>query len=470
MRVRSVAILAGIWFAAGCGDSRAPAGDAGLTCVSPEVFTIRGKRKMDLLFVIDDSPAMANMEAKLAPQFPGFMSALIEPLSDLHVAVVSSSLGGGRFTDVPGCEAGGPGDHGGRFSHPPESGLPPGDTFMRFNGGPINFKDDAGVVFSRLAGLGHAGCPYPQPLEAARRALRKAQDPDDPDNAGFLRADAALAVVIITNEDDCSVPENSDLFDPTQTTPGDPYGAPGPYRCAERGWLCGGTAPPDEVPAGLERVALDACVPAEGDGKLTPVSEFHEFLEGLKTNPDDILVSVVTGPEQPVVIGQSIVNPGADLSGTVPTVEASCTGPSGETATPGVRLTALASDFGANGVVMPACASELARVLIGINQHIHIKAASWCLSGSPLTTSAGTPNCVATETHLDENGVESRWVLPWCDADRTVIPCWTLDPDPDARFCIQGERFRVCRDGSCSSTPAASGRADVEVQCQIRCP
>ena len=167
---------------------------------------------------------------------------------------------------------------------------------MRLNGGPINFKDDAGTVFSRLAGLGHAGCPYPQPLEAARRALTKAQDPNDPDNAGFLRSDATLDVVIITNEDDCSVPETSDLFDPTQTRLADWYGAPGPYRCAELGWLCGGTAPPHQLPAGLETVALDACVPVEGEGTLTPVSVFSQFLQGLKASPDDVLVSVVTGP------------------------------------------------------------------------------------------------------------------------------------------------------------------------------
>ena len=75
-----------------------------------KTFRDYGNRKIDLLFVIDDSPAMATMEAKLAVQLPEFLPALTDPSSnlapDLHVAVVSSSLGGARFTDVPGCEAG----------------------------------------------------------------------------------------------------------------------------------------------------------------------------------------------------------------------------------------------------------------------------------------------------------------------------------------------------------------------------
>jgi hypothetical protein len=437
-------------------------------CVSRQVFGSPGNRKIDLLFVIDDSPAMANMEAKLATQLPRFLPVLVEPPShfDLHVGVVSSSLGGGRFTDVPGCEAGGPGDQGGRFSHPADAGLHPGDTFMRFNGDPINFNGDAGTVFSHLAALGHAGCQYPQPLEAARRALTKAQDPADPDNRGFLRPDAELGVVIITNGDDCSVPATSDLFDPTQTQPTDPYGAPGPYRCAERGWLCGGTAPPHQVPSGVERVALDACVPVEGEGKLTPVSEFSVFLKGLKANPDAVMVSLIAGPQQPVMIGRKALSGVEDLTETAPIVEPSCTGASGETATPGVRLTALADDFGAGGVFLPACAPDLARVLTGVAQELHIKPPSWCLAGSPILTSAGSPNCLVTETRVDENGVETRWTLPWCDADRTVIPCWTLDAA--SVFCPQGERFRVCRDASCSST--TNGRADVQVECQVDCP
>jgi hypothetical protein len=34
-------------------------------------------------------------------------------------------------------------------------------------------------------------------------------------NQGFLRSDARLAVFLVTNEDDCSLPDDSDLADPT---------------------------------------------------------------------------------------------------------------------------------------------------------------------------------------------------------------------------------------------------------------
>ena len=121
---------------AGCDNGvSAPAdagADAGPTCSIQNTFPSYNQRKVDLLFVVDDSPAMATMDAKLATAFPmlgSLFAGLVDPQFNLHVAVVSASVGGGRFTDVPGCEAGGPGDRQGRFSHPANSGLLPGETF-----------------------------------------------------------------------------------------------------------------------------------------------------------------------------------------------------------------------------------------------------------------------------------------------------------------------------------------------------
>src|SRR3569623_167503 len=254
---------------AGCDDGRSSTADAGPACVIQTTFASDNHRKLDLLFVIDDSAAMATLDAKLATAYPALAAAFApqdqQPL-DLHVAVVSASLGGGRFTDVPGCEAGSPGDRQGRFSHPADSGLLPGETFMRMNGGPVNFTKD--------------------PREVARRALMKAQDPTDADNAGFLRDDAALGIVIITNQDDCSVPADSDLFDPRQLTVADPYGAARPYRCAEFGWLCDGMSPPHALSPRSDPVPLDACTADPTGGHLTALAEVRAFLVGLKASPD----------------------------------------------------------------------------------------------------------------------------------------------------------------------------------------
>lgn len=472
MLVRGGAILMGLWFAvAGCGDSRPAGADAvpHQTCVVGENFQYSGTRKLDLLFVIDDSPAMANLEAKLQRELPTFISTLVDPttkkVDNLHIAVVSSSLGGGRFTDVPGCEAGGPGDRGGRFSRPEEAGLAAGETFMRMNGVPLNFQGDAGTVFGRLAQLGHAGCPYPQPLEAARRALTKAHDPTDPDNGGFLRADAQLGVVFISNEDDCSIPASSDLFDPGQTRLADPYGAPGTYRCVEFGWLCDGAPPPRQLPSDVEQVAFEMCEPAEAAGKLTPVAEFGNFLKGLKTYPDDVMVSVLAGPRHPVALARTV-------NEAAPAVTPSCTtASSGEMATPNIRLAALADLFGGNGILYPPCAEHLANAMVNIVDKLHVKLGSACIAAPPTLTANGLPNCRVTQINRDENDVVTQWDLSTCDADRSVLPCWTID-SAATLYCFRGVPFRICWDEGCSSPPWGnnSGSVQFDVSCQVACP
>jgi len=458
---------------AGCDDGRSSTADAGPACGIQTTFASDNHRKLDLLFVIDDSAAMATLDAKLATAYPALAAAFApqdqQPL-DLHVAVVSASLGGGRFTDVPGCEAGSPGDRQGRFSHPADSGLLPGETFMRMNGGPVNFTKDPGEVFAALARLGYTGCPYPQPLEAARRALMKAQDPTDADNAGFLRDDAALGIVIITNQDDCSVPADSDLFDPRQLTVADPYGAARPYRCAEFGWLCDGMSPPHALSPRSDPVPLDACTADPTGGHLTALAEVRAFLVGLKASPDDVMISMIAGPNQPVVLGHGVAMPaGGTPAGDSPALEASCSGTGGESALPAVRLKSFADTFGPNGLFLPACvpATTFSQALKNFLETIHI-GSSRCLTGIPASSAAGRPSCTVTETHTDENEVQTRWVLSSCDADRTVLPCWKLEQQAT---CPGGApELTVCRDPACSSGPLSPESGHVAIECQTACP
>src|SRR5205814_6970206 len=64
------------------------------------------------------------------------------------------------------------------------------------------------------------------------------------ENNGFLRDEAFLAVILLTDEDDCSAPVDSDLFDTKQNSLSDPYGPLASFRCNEFGHLCGGSRPP----------------------------------------------------------------------------------------------------------------------------------------------------------------------------------------------------------------------------------
>lgn len=255
--------------------------------------------RLDLLFVIDDTSAPE------AVQFARGLPHLLEALGigaglDLHAAMVSTSMGAGAAEDVGGCLPGTHGSTDGAFQHRTYCGLHPGERFISANPGMTNFDGDLSTVLGCLADLGDGGCGFEQPFAAARRALERAADSADPVNGGFLRADAYLAVVIMTSEDDCSVPPDATLFDPHQMRVRDPLGGFNSYRCTEFGILCGGKAPPHQV---SEVTPLADCRPAEEKGRLTTVASFVSFLRGLKPGHQGrLFLGALAGPPESFAI------------------------------------------------------------------------------------------------------------------------------------------------------------------------
>src|SRR2546430_10550292 len=62
---------------------------------------------LDLLFVLSDRATMAPVQRSLQKWFPEFLASLRQPLGelpDLHIGVITSSLGAGAFTTaLPDC-------------------------------------------------------------------------------------------------------------------------------------------------------------------------------------------------------------------------------------------------------------------------------------------------------------------------------------------------------------------------------
>ena len=87
-----------------------------------------------------------------------------------------------------------------------------------------------------VAVLGTGGCEYEQPLEASLAALTRQAEPGMP-NEGFLRNDSLLAIIYVTDEDDCSA-SNPQLYDNTQTDINSTLGPLTSYRCFEFGITC----------------------------------------------------------------------------------------------------------------------------------------------------------------------------------------------------------------------------------------
>lgn len=166
--------------------------------------------RIDVLFVIDDSPAMQPYQAQLAE---GLRLTAGDVYSngnalDLHIGVITADLGDERDasrTPLPG-QCAGWGDAAafhrsvlvdGAYIH-----------YRNVRGETINASGRIEDVLPALGDVGAAGCVRARPLDAMRIALDH-----DPHDGGFRRADARLAVIILSADDDDSASPVADYVD-----------------------------------------------------------------------------------------------------------------------------------------------------------------------------------------------------------------------------------------------------------------
>jgi hypothetical protein len=238
--------------------------DGGGTDDGPGVYD-----SVDLLLVVDDSGSMGEEQDMLATSLFTLLNSLVEPLpgsphpalDNLRVAVVSTDMGlqwGGNPFD--------PDNDGWPYSTPPCSSVGDNGAFQTYPGGklidledgvipceesgeqcPIGWtcedvgSDDIGAcaapggdgddqpcptpptsfTFTNsqnpnpnlafqvacLCSLGTSGCGFEQQLEAPRRALTRQ------DQQTFVRDDALLAVMVVSDEEDCSIEDGPELFE-----------------------------------------------------------------------------------------------------------------------------------------------------------------------------------------------------------------------------------------------------------------
>lgn len=167
---------------------------------------------VDLLFVIDDSGSMVDEQESLRREIPQLVRGLTSPpLGDdgqplwnaaesLHIAIVTTNLGTNGMPEDQtrvgsACAANGNlGDDGALLA------CPGGSVSTWEPGQDIDaFVDDIGTC----ADVGDDGCGLEQPLLAGIKALGQ---------AGFPRADALLGVVVLSDEEDCSLADPATFF------------------------------------------------------------------------------------------------------------------------------------------------------------------------------------------------------------------------------------------------------------------
>ncbi|HSM91330.1 MAG TPA: hypothetical protein VLT47_00500 [Anaeromyxobacteraceae bacterium] len=151
----------------------------------------------DVLFVIDDSDSMGEEQANLQANLGSFVSALkSSPVAqDFHVGVTTTSVA--NFTSTADLT----GQAGALISN-----VPAGSPAV-LDGASPSFVSD----FRARVSVGTGGSGKEQPFRAMERALSNPLLSGA--NAGLLRPGARLAVVFLSDEDDCS-----DSFDPPRIT------------------------------------------------------------------------------------------------------------------------------------------------------------------------------------------------------------------------------------------------------------
>jgi hypothetical protein len=170
--------------------------------------------KMDIIFVVDDSGSMMEVQANLASNFPMFAQLLDsytvgngQPL-DYRIAVTTT----GRPIDYT-VDTG--------FGTVPEHETGPDGAFLNNCNNTKRWLDKTDANMASTLGcranVGTSGASIEMPLLMSKRAL--AERMQDNTNAGFIRSDALLAVVVLTDEDDASTTENGFTMGVTGTTP-----------------------------------------------------------------------------------------------------------------------------------------------------------------------------------------------------------------------------------------------------------
>jgi len=389
-------------------------------------------RKLDLVFVIDNSPSMAPKIAKLQSQFPKLIESLQDPaqgigLPDLRVAIVDSDLG--TMNAYSGsC---GPGNANGNSIFGDQGKFQMRDAAQcgvtdskalwleDAQGAGINFTGSIGSVFACLAGnLGTLGCGIEHPLQAAEFAL-VADGVGNEAQRAMLRPEASLGLVFLTDEDDCSAAMNDSMFGDRAEARGEAAS----LRCSTRGHACDGmnlsgqapapgypTTTAFEAPLSSCAARNDACpnpidpgvqsMDTSGPTSCSPLRDYVRIaneLRALKADPaHQILVAGIFGwplggdmqKAEPYKIAKT-PNPNAydtahpQIFDTwpvcydpahLPTNPDSTTGfdatAAGWGATPGLRISAFIDQFASNGIKFSICEADFGEAVKQIGRKL----------------------------------------------------------------------------------------------------
>ena len=339
-------------------------------------------RDFDLLFMIDNSSSMQVSQTAFVNAFPSLVSALQAlpgGMPNLHIAVVSSDMGAG--TEWAYCRGTG---NSAEFQYLPRAPctattLTAASYFISNVNGQANYTGTLDQVFRCIAPLGTMGCGFEQPLLSIERALGADGAPAPALNYSFLRANADLILVLLTNEDDCSATggASNPLFGSSGTDNlSGTFGPPSQFRCNEFGHMCD-EGPPQRRGNVDEMKPHTNCRSNEHSVYIRSVASFARNIKALKPFPDQqISVVAITGvspsdPNGAIPYSVKYTVRSSSSDDAWPSVNQACgvstTEPFGD---PSLRVVEFTRQFGANGAVFSICRDNYAPVMDAIAQRI----------------------------------------------------------------------------------------------------
>lgn len=236
----------------------APLGET-LTVINLDYSPELKSNAVDILWVVDNSPSMREEQVELGQRFEEFILAQADLQADFRMAVITTDV------DDRGIFRTEPGDVQSLNCLEPPASLSycedlelgddsfiSGEDYLLVRGDPSQGFDTDALArdFRCIASAGDCGSGFERGLEMLRDGLQ------DASNAGFVRDEAFLLVIFLSDEDDCS---NDDAFNIT--------------RDAD-------------------------CYAAEQRDQLVPTGEFYDFLVDLKNGQEEkILLAGIIGPD-----------------------------------------------------------------------------------------------------------------------------------------------------------------------------
>jgi hypothetical protein len=440
-----------------------------MTGFGPQLtLQLNATNKIDILFMVDNSPSMDPMQAQLQAQFSSFLDPFVSLAkagyyTDLHIGVVTSDYGAGAVAStLGGCDKSPGGQRGllQAVGAAAASGCmgPTGSPFISYQFGPNgdtsnlpggNTPQALAQTFTCMASVGVDGCGFEHQLESVYQALNNTFE-----NGGFLRDDALLAVVFFTNEDDGSASPTSTFYDPDPAKQGT-LGGYDTYRQTRFAVGCGN--PFMLTPYGDSMGYLTNCLGAPNpmvmDNLAYDVSRYTQLLTqpkskgGIKSDPNNVVLVAIDAPETQVEIVQVAANTG-NGKGSYPNpasyqpcaapgvvdgrtclvrLQHSCqnTTAPGFFGDPAVRLNSVVRAARYNQVFSIcgdtlAVAPDYSRALSATGNLLRTRMLANCLPNKLADT--GNPVCDVIASTTDSDGVVHATVLPRCD--QGAPPCW----------------------------------------------